>query len=710
MEEKKIECEVYENIINIELFNKIIAFIMETTQNKDKYLILSQIEKNCIWLQRLKNVNFQEEYQFEYLGELLERYEERLGNNIEDIRAISLVLGYARDLIENTMFVGTQLVDFLRKVKNLAQNDIYIKGGLYLYDKEKYSYYGTDITNEVYDKTEDLLFVLSVRSDNIEYIFNKKKEMVISLLGNKRTLSVFGNIKVYAWLMRILYPLVKKIRNKNLSGIRALVKIPTGFQKEDTNIYKELIKNGYNKIEISYLNYMVLSYCLDMDSIINKGSIVEEKIAINLCKILINSENTWSDNIYNLINNLLSKYYKFNIKCYGKKGIKEALIDEINIVNPITFIKFYETFEKRLYSFDILDNKWDIVATELNKEAYESLFDDFIIKVVGKEKIIQCIEKYNKLTEANFIESFFTNDCRSCLFSFLVDNDVIILKDFFNEIIERNENKYAENYNLEKYIKGIKNRKSYDFLKYLLSLGTYGIEEINFFGFKLESLYEGGWCKKLYIQKDFLSIEEQKFLFDSLETFIFYYLPDQYIDFLDTIIETDLSEGIIAKDVLRKMYLILVDFSPKKYDTNFLREKYLTESELNEIHEKEKLQKEHEEAMKLVEMRNQIKCNFNEIVVKNFKELYRFCHHYEFYDEELKYCKDIVYSYILNDIKNFERSREDIIDLNKILNLFLQENLITIDEYININCEYWKEEVIKYGNNFRTYQASNKIA
>ena len=136
MEEKKIECEVYENIINIELFNKIIAFIMETTQNKDKYLILSQIEKNCIWLQRLKNVNFQEEYQFEYLGELLERYEERLGNNIEDIRAISLVLGYARDLIENTMFVGTQLVDFLRKVKNLAQNDIYIKGALYLYDKE----------------------------------------------------------------------------------------------------------------------------------------------------------------------------------------------------------------------------------------------------------------------------------------------------------------------------------------------------------------------------------------------------------------------------------------------------------------------------------------------------------------------------------------------------------------------------------------------
>ena len=33
--------------------------------------------------------------------------------------------------------MGTQLIDFLNRIKSVAEKDIYIKGALYLYDSKK---------------------------------------------------------------------------------------------------------------------------------------------------------------------------------------------------------------------------------------------------------------------------------------------------------------------------------------------------------------------------------------------------------------------------------------------------------------------------------------------------------------------------------------------------------------------------------------------
>ena len=84
----KYERSVLEANINIPLLNAIIAFVLDTA--KTAYAQKSQLQKRCILLyQDSCSDMFQETYGFLYLGELLERYEERFGMSIQDRRAIA---------------------------------------------------------------------------------------------------------------------------------------------------------------------------------------------------------------------------------------------------------------------------------------------------------------------------------------------------------------------------------------------------------------------------------------------------------------------------------------------------------------------------------------------------------------------------------------------------------------------------------------------
>ena len=143
---KFIESEAFENKINIKLCNELINFVYETSSNKSKD-ILDDISKKCIWFRKSKILELQEICEIKYFGELLERYEEKVGGNSKNIRAIALALGYAKDLITSNMIIGNQLIDFINKIKKMSENDIYLKGALYLYDNKKYSNYIEDLLN-----------------------------------------------------------------------------------------------------------------------------------------------------------------------------------------------------------------------------------------------------------------------------------------------------------------------------------------------------------------------------------------------------------------------------------------------------------------------------------------------------------------------------------------------------------------------------------
>lgn len=116
--------------INLKLLGDIIAFVVTTA--KANYAQVEELRKRCIFPLSSTSEAMQRDYGFLYLGELLERYEERFGMTLPDRRAIALSLGYTRDIATPEMFVGSQRADFIQGVRRCAEDDLYLTGALYL--------------------------------------------------------------------------------------------------------------------------------------------------------------------------------------------------------------------------------------------------------------------------------------------------------------------------------------------------------------------------------------------------------------------------------------------------------------------------------------------------------------------------------------------------------------------------------------------------
>lgn len=307
-----IENEAFEKKVNIELCNKLINYIIKISDN-DYRSTLKNISDKCIWFKSLNNVDMQKDFQVKYLGELLERYEEKIGDNINDIRAIALALGFTAESITNNMIVGNQLVNFITKINTMAKDDIYLQGALYLYNNKKNEQYKTNLLKNHYLETENLIFVLSL-FDDIEKIYTLLRDQVIELLGKKRTIGVINNIKLYSWFINRFYSIIKKDRKKDAAILKSLLILPTQLIKSNNSNYTILISNNYKEEEILYLNYGFLYYSLIPKTVRMGNSITEERIAINLCKTLLDSEYSCEESLYKLIDSILKKYEHLDIK------------------------------------------------------------------------------------------------------------------------------------------------------------------------------------------------------------------------------------------------------------------------------------------------------------------------------------------------------------------------------------------------------------
>ena len=688
---KNNEFEVYKEKINIDLFNKIIAFINST--NSAKRNIYSEISKKCIWNKSSYDLAIKEEYKFQYFGELLERYEERIGKDIKDIRAIAIALGYAKNFIDNNMIVGTQLIDFINKIKKIAPNDIYLKAALYLYDSENFSAYGEEFINKTYANTEEMIFIMSIMYGRLEDFLKKNRQQIVDLLGKNRTMNAFGNSRVYAWTIEALYPLINKDRKKDIALLKALIKLPTGFQKEDTNVYECFIENGYTREEIWYLNYLVPYFSPVPKCISIEYSIVEEKIATNLCKILINSSKTHTEDMYEFIKNVLKKYDKYQIKCYGFTGIKQVFEDNIDIINPITFSKLYFYLDENLYSFNILDEKWDIVVKNMSCNEYQDLFDNFLEKSnFNKKELKECINRYNMLTNKNYTDSFIDFYYkRMPIFSLLIDKGAILLKDVYEKTSGENGNKY-----LKEYMEGIKSKKTFEFLKYILRQHKYSIKEISNIGFKFERLIRGYSYGNIYldIERDFLNIKGYRILLDCLEKYVFYNQPDEYFKFMKTVLNNDIVCKIYKKEKLRNIYFSLCEIDPETYKSKKYQRRYLNEDELNEIDNQKRLEEEQKNKKELQEAEEYINKQFTEIEDKNnFESLYKFYYRNDYPDKYLNVSTNLVKNYMLNNIGLFNREIKQISYFIKLIDHLIYKEKLTSIEFSKIVFKYMKGEI-----------------
>lgn len=691
-----IENEAFEKKVNIRLCNELINFIA-LTSDKDSKGILNKLEKKCIWFEKNGVVEIHEICQFEYLGELLERYEEKIGNNIDNIRAIALAIGYSTELITSNMIIGNQLINFVNKINVMAKNDIYLKGALYLYDNKKYVEYKKELLNKEYDNTEDIIFVFSI-FDDIEKTFDILNKQIISLIGINKTIRAINNVKLYAWLIKTLYDVVRKDRRKEMLLLKKIISIPTKQIKNDDDIYNILIVAGYSKEEIYYLNYMLLLYN-DIPNKVRLGnSITEERIAINFCRVILNSSETQKESIYILIKDMINLYNRFDIKCAGNDNLKDAILEKLSINNPITFFKFYEIFKKNIFEFDILDEKWDILSKEMNKQDYRELFDKYIEQSeTNKETLEKAIEKYVKNAKEQYLPTFFIYEYyRQDTFDKLVDKEIILLNKFFEDYEKYKETQYMEIRHLNEYVKRIKSKNAFIFMEYILEKRKYNIEDIEFLGFDLKELFRNrrySYCreKNIDINKPFLTTSEKQKLFFWLENYMFKVHPNEYIDFIITILEDDKMQNIISNEDLRYIYLILskVDLSVEKDNT--LRKRYLTELELLNIEKKEQEAEERERQLRLKAIQETMQNKFDNIYKDSFKVIYDFCYTYRWHKEEWKICEKIVKPYIDEHIEKFKIDKEEIINFMELFELFLEEETISVEQFKKYIFRYLKE-------------------
>ena len=291
---------------------------------------------------------------------------------------------------------------------------------------------------------------------------------------------------------------------------------------------------------------------------------------------------------------------------------------------------------------------------------------------------------------------------RNSIYSKLVQNDVISLEKTFDQYLihnnsENSNSKERINMDLEhlkEYIKYIENRKSFEFIKYFLSINNHTIKDLDKYYISMGNLYNNYYYSSrpvIDIKRNFLSIAEEKELLSWLESYIFYTKPDYYMDFAYSMLNDSFIATILSKEDLRELYFALMEFDKKLKDNTRLREKYLTLEELDQVEKEEIEAEEREKLLKRQAMESAVIDKFNNIENLDFKSIYEYCYSYRWEREETSVACKLVKEYLENHITDHEFIEEEIKYFNKICNLLIEQNSITAEEIKSYILRYVEE-------------------
>ena len=634
--------EAFYEQINIELFNDIVAFVTATTE-KDTVLLYRRLHGVHLWYAKSDGDNIQKKHGFRYLGELLERYADKMDPGIRETRAIALAVAYTKEYITSSMYGGSQLDGFIRKITRLSPGDIYLKGALYLYRKNEPAGSGLydELTQTVYTRTEDVIFAVSL-FDDFEQSMPAFKPQLINLLGAARTMSAMGNLGIYAWIIRQLYAYHKSkgFRSKDMALFRTLIELPGAFVKAESKHHAALLGNGYTAEEIIYLNSGIIQYSPTHNSI-RTESIAAEKIAVEFCKTFINSENTHHPDAYEYLAWLLKRYSSFGIRINGHEGIYEAIKGSIAIANPQTLLLMYRLFPKKdLFRFDILDEKWDLLSSELNPDEYLELFESQLVANTGftGAEISARISRYETLTKTPYMPIFNQEHHynRAYVFSLLVEKGVIDILTAFESIpglenvgdSDKDAAKPQMLHYLKNYLKGIHSREAFDFFKAFFK--THSFDDMHRFftdgspayghardrsHFFKGGLYKGSKLSygdegsRFDIRRTFLSEDEHRELFGWLDDYMFRYHADKYAEYAVLMLLDPFVTTLFPKAELRQVFDMVAGLDNNIVHRNIygLKRGYLSPAELQaeraaeEALAQEKEREEHEQEIRKLE-------------------------------------------------------------------------------------------------------------
>ena len=118
-------CKAYAGQFNIDLFNSAVQLAISTTEAPKQVKEVQRKLNRLPWYMRKDAAAFFESHGIRYFGELLERYGEKLGDDLANTRAVALAMGWCAPLLTENMFVGKQHHDFMKRLVGMT-DDLYI--------------------------------------------------------------------------------------------------------------------------------------------------------------------------------------------------------------------------------------------------------------------------------------------------------------------------------------------------------------------------------------------------------------------------------------------------------------------------------------------------------------------------------------------------------------------------------------------------------
>lgn len=687
--------EAYEKEVNLDLFHAALALAAKTSTNEEAMSLYYERGRQIIWFEG----NYDEEsyfapYGLRYLGEVLERYQECFGTDIRNTRALALAIGYAVPFLTENMFIGRQKTDFIRRLEREERWDVYLFGARYLtagnsQERKELLQVMMDCNTQ---KTEETTFILSLFEDK-NGGYEAMRPQLSAAWGNRRTIPLISNVGILEWMTAQYKDVIKGCRKKESTVLRALMKLPYMFVKNDSPVYLTLSKAGYSKLEISYANSQAVWQGSVRDRLDYNG-IPAEKIAAEFGMTLINSTEPFDEDSFSYLKWLLEKYRSFSVKYQGYEGMWEAIEDSLCPAQPQTLLWMVENIDKEFpVSFDVFDPQWDILAQKLGTEKYYELFSEQLTKneVKDTEEARRWIERYQELTGINYCSGFEHRSQwnRKC-FALLIKCGVIDLWSFFKEHVsqnkEENENSVALDC-LESYTKGLPTREAFDFYQALLE--DYDYMELNdIFGrwYKFHdgfthNLSESSYYRsdaKLDFQRDFLTQEEQKQVLEWIDESIFRMEPERYQRFVKLALKNPYVQEIYEREELCPILkeLIAAD-AISGYEETELKKVLFTPEDFAADQAEKEAQKEAERLRKEQEEWDKKKKKLLETYDGTFSSLRKYEKEFWYSDDKQK-AMSLIYDQLADSVVRTEKpaSPKDMGDFLKLYGKIVEKRAL----------------------------------
>lgn len=706
--------KAYEEIVNLQLLWQMKNLIRRVSTKA----VLTDI-RGTVFGERKTEQSMEEMYQLRYPGEVLERYRDKCGGSIINMRALAIALAEMREVLEDRMFVGSQKVVFLNQIRLRASEDIFLKGALFLLTDRNTEriQLEEELKNYAPRTTQEFVYLQSVLQAG-SYGYDLNIDQCIHFFGHGRSIKAYGNQWIYVWMLRNYQQKIVSYRKNDGKYLKAFVQMLSGQVKEETQTWKSIIDVGYSRQELIYLHMKLPLYSV-LGGRLKKDSITMERIVSWGCSAILNAEHVESPVLYEEIRDFLEMYSRFAIHIEGYSGLPEILQYRVKLQDIGLFLFLHKEFYNdgrfvNWFRVNLLEDRWDELAVRLTSEDYLDLFEYCFLELAVDGQKKDWITKYERLRGETYFRQFWTEyrSTASLIFGELVQARVFNMVSHLEQYADDKkcmDTKLLDEkwHHMFKYMAGLASRMEthviFEFWEKYEQL--FGMAELRKFlgnrdvisdavNFRKTTYYE---YQHVFTGLDFLTKEEKIKLFYWECDELFVHNAEYYNRFLVYFL-SEPAVDLFTREQCRELFeVVAASLDTDSSNAERLRRIYFTEEELKQYVQMKKERREKAERERrqeeYIRWKNELlegtdgcrKSTKLSAIVKK-AHVYRIGEGYH----------ELVYECIMNKFEAGYRQieQDQIADLLKLMGKLVEEEVCKWEDF----CKFIKQlEVVKSG-------------